>query len=69
MNNKPPLSAKQTDFIKFATKKWNFAHGSVRTGKSICTIFSFLHYCYKCPDSKLYIVGHTFDTAYRNIVE
>lgn len=66
--NQAPLSTKQTDYIKHATKKWNFAHGSVRTGKSICTIFAFMHYCFNCPDSKLYIVGHTFDTAYRNVV-
>jgi len=44
------------------------AHGSVRTGKTVCTTFAFLHAAWKCPDSKIYIVGHTFDTAYRNVV-
>jgi PBSX family phage terminase large subunit len=63
-----PLSPKQLDYITHATKKWNFAHGSVRTGKTVCTTFAFLHYAYHCPDSRLYIVGHTFDTAYRNII-
>ena len=63
-----PLSPKQLEYISKATKKWNFADGSVRTGKTVCTTFAFLHYAYTCPDSRLYIVGHTFDTAYRNII-
>jgi len=63
-----PLSKKQLEFISNATRKWNLAHGSVRTGKTVCTVFAFMHAINKCPDSKIYIVGHTFDTAYRNVV-
>lgn len=63
-----PLSKKQIEFISNSTKKWNLAHGSVRTGKTVCTAFAFMHAVNKCPDSKIYIVGHTFDTAYRNVV-
>lgn len=63
-----PLSKKQLEFITNATRKWNLAHGSVRTGKTVCTAYSFMHAVNKCPDSKIYIVGHTFDTAYRNVV-
>ena len=63
-----PLAKKQVDFIKNAKCKWNLAHGSVRTGKTIATTFAFLHWANECPDSKLFIVGHTFDTAYRNII-
>lgn len=64
----PPLSPKQLEFIENATKKWNLAHGSVRTGKTVCTVFAFMHAVTQCEDSKIYIVGHTFDTAYRNVV-
>lgn len=63
-----PFSKKQLEFIKNSKAKWNLAHGSVRTGKTVCTVFAFMHAVYMCPDSKIYIIGHTFDTAYRNVV-
>lgn len=65
---KDPFSKKQLEFIQNSTRKWNLAHGSVRTGKTVCTVFAFMHAVFNCPDSKIYIVGHTFDTAYRNVV-
>jgi PBSX family phage terminase large subunit len=64
-----PFSPKQVEFIKGATKKWNFAHGSVRSGKTECGTFAFMCDAERCPDSKIYIVGKTFDTAKRNIVD
>jgi PBSX family phage terminase large subunit len=67
-DSKDAFSPKQLEFIKCCTKKWNLAHGSVRTGKTVCTVFAFMHAVYNCPDSQIYIVGHTFDTAYRNVV-
>lgn len=63
-----PFSPKQLEFIKNGTRKWNLAHGAVRTGKTVCTVFTFMHQAFLCPDSQIYIVGHTFDTAYRNVV-
>lgn len=63
-----PLSPKQLEFIKNSTKKWNLAHGSVRTGKTVGTLFRFMQAAAQCVDGKIYIVGHTFDTAYRNVV-
>jgi len=63
-----PLSEKQIKFIINATAKWNIAHGSVRCGKTVGTTFRFLEAIDNCPDNKIYIVGHTFDTAYRNVV-
>jgi PBSX family phage terminase large subunit len=63
-----PLSPKQIEFIINSTAKWNLAHGSVRSGKTVGTLFRFMQSIIDCPDSKLYIVGHTFDTAYRNVV-
>ena len=63
-----PLSPKQLEFILNSNTKWNLAHGSVRSGKTVGVVFRFLQAAYECPDSKIYIVGHTFDTAYRNVV-
>lgn len=64
-----PFSPKQLDFIINSGKaKWNLAHGAVRAGKTVATTFSFLQRATDCPDNKIYIVGHTFDTAYRNVV-
>jgi PBSX family phage terminase large subunit len=63
-----PLSPKQLEFISNCKSKWNLAHGSVRTGKTVGSVFAFMHAVHRCPDSKCYIVGHTFDTAYRNVV-
>lgn len=62
------LSPKQTDYIKNADARWNIAHGPVRSGKTVGSVFRFLMDATRCPDSKIYIVGHTFDTAYRNVV-
>ena len=62
------LSAKQLEFIAGSTSKWNLAHGSVRSGKTVGSTFAFMHDVDACPDNKIYIVGHTFDTAKRNIV-
>lgn len=63
-----PFSEKQVEFILKSHSKWNLAHGSVRSGKTVGTVFRFLQAAHECPDSKIYIVGHTFDTAYRNVV-
>lgn len=63
-----PFAPRQLQYIKEANAKWNLAHGSVRCGKTVGTVFRFLTDCIACPDSKIYIVGHTFDTAYRNVV-
>jgi len=63
-----PYARKQMEFILQSTKKWNLAHGSVRSGKTVCTLFRFLQACYECPDSQLFMVGHTSDTIYRNAV-
>jgi PBSX family phage terminase large subunit len=62
------LSKKQAQYIKEANAKWNLCYGSVRCGKTVGSIFKFMLDCLECPDSNIYIVGHTFDTAYRNVV-
>src|SRR6185369_10260015 len=63
-----PLSKKQLEFVLSSIKSWNIAHGSVRTGKTIGATYRFMQAAYNCPDSQIYIVGHTFDTAFRNVV-
>lgn len=62
------LSEKQLEFINNSVAKWNFAHGAVRTGKTVGATFRFMQAADRCPDSRIYIVGHTFDTAYRNVI-
>jgi hypothetical protein len=63
-----PFSKKQLEFIDKSTAKWNLAYGSVRSGKTVVNTFRFMQAATECPDSKIYIVGHTFDTAYRNVI-
>lgn len=64
----PTFSEKQLEFIANCTAMWNMAHGAVSTGKTVGTLFSFMHYCDKCPDSQLFMCGHTCDTIYENAI-
>jgi PBSX family phage terminase large subunit len=63
-----PLSTKQLEFIIHSTKHWNLAHGSVRSGKTVGTLFRFMHACNECPDSQIFMVGHSSDTIYQNAI-
>jgi PBSX family phage terminase large subunit len=63
-----PFSSKQLEFIVNSTAHWNLAHGSVRAGKTVASVFRFMQAAEECSDSKIFIVGHTFDTAYRNVI-
>jgi PBSX family phage terminase large subunit len=63
-----PFAPKQLEFILKSTKRWNLAHGSVRSGKTVCTLFRFMQAVDQCPDSQIYMVGHSSDTIYRNAV-
>lgn len=62
------LSPKQLEFLSNCFRHWNLAHGAVSTGKTVGTTIGFMHAVDRCPDTDIYIVGHTFDTAYRNVV-
>jgi len=64
-----PLSKKQLQFILEANAKWNFAHGSVRTGKTVGTLFKFMIDAELCKDSQIYMVGHTSETIYDNAIK
>lgn len=63
-----PFSPKQLEFIECSTAKWNLAHGSVRTGKTVGTIFRFMHAVNECKSSKIWMTGYTYDTIYQNVV-
>ncbi len=62
------LSKKQLEFIQNSTAKWNLAHGAVRTGKTVGSLFAFLHAALECPDSQIFMVGHSSQTIYENAV-
>lgn len=62
------MAPKQLEFIINSTAKWNLAHGSVRCGKTVGTVAAFLHKANKCPDSQIFMVGHSSDTIYENVV-
>jgi len=64
-----PFSKKQLEFITRSTRKWNIAHGSVRCGKTVGTLFRFMHAVEKCPDSKIYMAGHSSATIFRNAIK
>jgi PBSX family phage terminase large subunit len=63
-----PLSKKQMEFILKSTSKWNLAHGSVRSGKTVGTLFRFMEAVNACPDSQIWMVGHSSDTIFQNAV-
>ncbi len=64
----PTLSKKQLAFIANSTRHWNLAHGSVRTGKTVGSLFRFMHAANSCPDSQIFMVGHSSDTIYQNAI-
>lgn len=63
-----PLSEKQIEFLTNSNAHWNLAHGSVRSGKTVGTLFRFMQAAFECPDSQIFMVGHSSDTIYHNAV-
>ena len=68
MIDHPPLSSKQLEFIKNSKAQINLAHGSVRSGKTIGTLFRFMQAAYECPDSQIFMIGKSTDTIYENAI-
>lgn len=64
-----PFSPKQLEFILHSHHKWNLLWGAMRSGKTVGGVFRFMQAVNDCPDSKIYIAGHSFETAYRNVVQ
>lgn len=63
-----PFSPKQLEFIVNSTARWNLAHGSVRSGKTVGTLFRFMQAASICPDSQIFMAGHTSETIYQNAI-
>lgn len=62
------LAPKQQKFVLESTKKWNLAHGSMSCGKTVGTLFRFMHAANVCPDSQIWMIGHTTSTIYDNAI-
>lgn len=62
------LAPKQIEFINKSTKHWNLAHGSVRSGKTVGTLFRFMQAANDCQDSQIFMVGHSSETIYQNAI-
>ena len=62
------LSTKQLKFITESTARWNLAHGPVRSGKTVAGLFRFMQAAHECPDSQVWMLGHTVDTIFHNAV-
>ncbi len=62
------LAPKQAQFVLEATAKWNMAHGPVRSGKTVGSLFRFMIDVDECPDSQIWMIGHTSTTIYDNAI-
>lgn len=63
-----PLSTKQLQYVANSTAKWNLSHGAVRSGKTVGSLFAFMCDVEKCPDSQIWMLGHTSSTIYDNAI-
>ncbi len=62
------LSPKQIEFIANSNTKYNLAHGSVRSGKTVGVLFRFMQAVAECPGEQIWMIGHTHDTIYHNCI-
>lgn len=63
-----PFSPKQVEFIQNSTAKYNLAHGSVRAGKTVASLFAFMKTAFDCPGNSIFIIGYSLTTIYRNVI-
>jgi PBSX family phage terminase large subunit len=64
-----PFAPKQVEFILNSNAKFNLAHGSVRSGKTVCTLFRFMKAVHDCPGTQIWMIGHTLETIYDNAIQ
>jgi PBSX family phage terminase large subunit len=62
------LAPKQLEFVLNSIAKWNFAHGSVRSGKTNATAFRFMQAVNNCPDDNIWMAGKSATTIYNNVI-
>lgn len=62
------FSEKQKQFILQSKAPFNLAHGSVRSGKTVCSLFRFMQAVHECPGEGIWMIGHTLETVYHNII-
>lgn len=63
-----PFSPKQLEFILHSNAKYNLAHGSVRSGKTVGVFFKFLQKVMDCPGENLWMLGRSLSDVYQNCV-
>lgn len=63
-----PLAPKQSEFLINGTARWNLAHGPVSSGKTVGSLFAFMTAVDQCPDSQIWMLGHTTSTIYDNAI-
>lgn len=63
-----PFTLKQKEFILNANRKYNLAHGAVRAGKTVASLFRFMQQVMVCPGNSIFIIGYSLSTIYRNVV-
>jgi len=69
MTSLEAFSPRQIEFLINAQARWNFAHGPVSSGKTVATLFLFLQKVWTCPDSHIYMFGHSSSTVYENCIK
>jgi len=62
------LSKKQLEFLINSTALWNIAHGPMSSGKTVGTLFRFMQLVDECPDSQIYMFGHSASSIYENCI-
>ncbi len=62
------LSDKQLLSVGMSTKLWNVWEGSVRSGKTIASIYRWIQYILTAPAGELIMIGLTTSTLYRNVI-
>ena len=66
----PPYDSLHAKSIRNCDAKMNIWVGSVRAGKTVCSLFAWLWYLQReAPDGMYVITGTTLDTIRRNILE
>src|SRR5579872_3193880 len=69
MTFKDPFSPRQVEFIQNSCAKFNIAHGSVRSGKTVCTLFRFMKAAFDCTGTNIWMIGHTLETIFDNAIK